>query len=158
MSFGVGSIPGVVLSTWIACSGAALAQETMEVDRQAIEVHIGAVIASNTGQAFDQRLTSLRGPFDSLFRYTSYRLIREERRRVEWKREAGFELPGRRYLLVIPRGYKDGRVLLNLMLMQGRRPLLNTGIALRNHGTFLLGGPHHEDGVLIVSIGAGTVR
>jgi hypothetical protein len=107
---------------------------------------------------FDSRLASLRRQFKSLFPYSSYRLLKEERRRVDWRSEAEFDLPGGRYLLVIPREYKDGRVSLNLMLVQGTRPLVNTVLALRNHGTFLVGGPHHEDGVLIIAIGAGIVR
>jgi hypothetical protein len=123
----------------------------------AVELRIGAVLASSIGQNFDSRLTSLRRQFDSLLPYSSYRLILEERRRVGWQREAEFRLPGRRYLLVIPREYKDGRVALNVMLMQGARTLLNTAVALRTNGTFLVGGPHHEDGVLIIAIGANKI-
>jgi len=134
------------------------AQTPSEEPKSAVEVRIGAVVASNTGQVFDSRLASLRRQFNSLFPYSSYRLLKEERRRVEWRKEAEFDLPGGRYLLVIPREYKDGRVSLNLMLVQGTRPLVNTVLALRNHGTFLVGGPHHEDGVLIIAIGAEIVR
>ena len=123
-----------------------------------VELRIGAVLASNTGNSFDSRLTSLRRPFDSLFPYSSYRLLHEERRRVGWRREAEFRIPGGRYLIVIPREYKDGRVALSLMLIQGSRALVNTALALRNHGTFLVGGPNHRGGVLIIAIGAATVR
>jgi hypothetical protein len=119
-----------------------------------VEVRIGAVFASNTEQSFDQRLATLRQQFDTLFPYTSYRLIKEERRTVAWGRQAGFDLPGGRYLLVIPREYKDGRVSMKLMMVEGSRPLFDTVIGLRNQGTFLVGGPRHQDGVLIIAIGA----
>jgi hypothetical protein len=122
-----------------------------------VEVRIGAVVASHSGDGFDHRLASLRRSFDSLFQYSSYRLIREERRRVQWRREAEFRLPGGRYLLVMPRGYKEGRVALHMMLVEGSRPLVNTSLSLRNHGTFLVGGPNYKDGVLIIAIGAGTI-
>ena len=75
---------------------------------------------------------------------------------VAWKREEQFLLPGGRYLVVMPRGIENDRVSLNLMLIQGTRPLVNTVISLKNHGTFLVGGPHYGDGVLIIAIGAGT--
>ncbi len=158
MSCRGGSLATLMLSAWIGCSAVAWGQERTDGQDGAVEVRIGAVVASNSGQAFDQRLIALQRQFTSLFAYSSYRLIREERRRVAWKREAEFSLPGGRLLLVMPREYKDGRVALSLMLAHGTRPLVNTALALRNHGTFLVAGPHHEDGVLIIAIGASTVR
>ena len=44
---------------------------------------------------------------------------------------------------------------LNLMLIQGSRPLVNTVVALKNHGVFLMAGPHYRDGILVIAIGAG---
>jgi hypothetical protein len=122
-----------------------------------VEIRIGAIVASQTGNAFDHRLASLRRSFDSLFQYSSYRLIREERRRVKWRREAEFHLPGGRYLVVMPRDLKDGRVGLHMMLLERSRALVNTSLSIRDHGTFLVGGPSYKDGVLIIAIGAGTV-
>lgn len=154
-----GTVPlsAAILSTWF-CANAVLAQDPTDARLAAVEVRVGAVLASSTGQSFDNRLASLRRQFDSLLPYSSYRLIREERRRVAWQREAKFRLPGRRYLLVIPRDYKNGRVGLNVMLVQGTRTVLNTAVALRNDGTFLVGGPAHQDGVLIISIAASKIR
>jgi hypothetical protein len=128
--------------------------EARAQDASGVEVRIGAVFASNTEQTFDPRLASMRRQFDTLFPYTSYRLIKEERRLVVWGRQAGFDLPGGRYLLVIPREYKDGRVSMKLMLVEGSRPLFDTVVGLRNQGTFLVGGPRHQEGVLIIAIGA----
>jgi hypothetical protein len=118
------------------------------------EVRIGAVVASNSGRIFDARLEPLKRQFDSLFAYSSYRLLKEEQKQVKWGSRAGFELPGGRYLLVVPREYKDGRVSLKILLIDGSRPLVDTALALRNQGTFLVAGPRHQEGVLIISIGA----
>jgi hypothetical protein len=140
------------------CAPIAQAQQTApENTARAVEVRIGAIIASQSGNTFDHRLASLRRSFDSLFQYTSYRLIREQRRRVKWRREASFHLPGGRYLLVMPRDFKDGRVALHMMLLERSRPLVNTSLSIRNHGTFIVGGPNYKDGVLIIAIGAGTI-
>jgi hypothetical protein len=128
--------------------------ETRAQESTGVELRIGAVFASNTEQSFDQRLATMRRQFDTLFPYTSYRLIKEELRTVAWGRQAGFDLPGGRYLLVIPREYKDGRVSMKLMLVEGSKPLFDTVVGLRNQGTFLIGGPRHQDGVLIIAIGA----
>ena len=154
------SVPlsAAILSTWFCTAAIVSAQEIGNPNAPAVEIRIGAVLASSIGQNFDNRLASLRRQFDSLLPYSSYRLIQEERRRIAWQREAEFRLPGRRYLLVIPREYKDGRVALNVMLVQGARTVVNTSVSLRNNGTFLVGGPHHEDGVLIIAIGASKIR
>jgi hypothetical protein len=119
-------------------------------------VRIDTVLASNSGKTFDPALASLRQPFGRMFTYTSYRLVQGEQRRVHWRRETEFLLPGGRYLVIVPRGYKDDRVLLNVMLLAGTRPLINTTLSLKNHGVFLLAGPRYEEGTLIIAIGAGT--
>lgn len=147
----------VLPALFFCCASIAQAQPIDESNSR-VEVRIGAVMASQSGDVFDHRLASLRRSFDSLFQYSSYRLLREERRRVKWRREAGFHLPGGRYLVVIPREYKDGRVALHMMLLDGSRSLVNTSLSIRDHGTFLVGGPNYKDGVLIIAIGAGTVR
>ena len=146
----------LILSASLALLATAAAAEEAPVAGEEVEVRIDTVVASNSGKAFDPALASLRRPFGSLFPYSSYRLVQNEQRRVIWRGEAEFMLPGGRYLIVIPRGYKDGRVLLNVMLISGTRPLVNTTLALKNHGVFLVAGPRYDEGTLIIAIGAGT--
>jgi hypothetical protein len=45
---------------------------------------------------------------------------------------------------------------MQVMLLEGGRPLIDTSVALRDHGVLLLGGPKQETGVLIIVIGADT--
>lgn len=123
---------------------------------QGVEVHIGAVVASNASQVFDERLVALRRQFNLLFPYSSYQLIHEEKRQLPWGSKAGFDLPGGRFLVVIPREYKNNFVSLQIMLISDTRPIVQTVLALRNNGTFLVAGPRYRDGVLLVAIGANT--
>lgn len=147
----------LVLSASLALLGAvSWADEMPAAADEEVEVRIDTVLASNTGKAFDSALASLHQPFIGLFPYSSYRLLQGEQRRVAWRRETEFLLPGGRSLVVLPRGFKDGRVLLNVMLIAGTRPLVNTALALKNHGVFLVAGPHYEEGILIIVIGAST--
>ena len=122
--------------------------------QEAVDVRIGAVLASNSGQGFDPRLVSMRRQFHTLFPYTSYNLVKEERQRILPGAKAGFEIPGGRYLLVTSSGMKDERVSLHVMLIEGSRPVVDTALTLRKHATFLVGGPRHQGGVLIIAIGA----
>jgi len=144
-------------------SGAAAAQErvatrTGEPHTRGVEVHIGAVLASNSGREFDQRLASLQRQFNALFAYSSYRLVKEQRQQVAWGERVAFDIPGGRYVVVIPKEFKNDRVLMKVMLIQGSRPIIDTALSLRDHATFLVGGPRESNGVLILSIGATTLH
>lgn len=91
--------------------------------------------------------------------YTSYRLLQSEDRPVRLTQMAQFAVPGGRHLLVQPTACDaSDRVSLYVMLMHGQRTLVNTVLKLRNRGQFLVAGPRHEDGVLILSIGATTTH
>ena len=124
----------------------------------AVEVRIGAVLASNSGKELDPRLVAMHPQFVRLFPYSSYRLVKEERQQVPWGGKVGFDIPGGRYVLVIPKEYRDERIFMKVMLIDGARPIVDTALSLRNHATFLVGGPRQAEGVLILSIGADTLH
>jgi hypothetical protein len=122
---------------------------------EAVQLRVGCVLASNTGQEVDKRLVELRPRFARLFRYTSYNLVKEKRERVTIGGRMIFEVPGGRYLLVLPKqSTADGTVLLKVVLLEGDRPIVNTSISLKKRGTFLVGGPQNNDGALILAIAA----
>jgi hypothetical protein len=60
-------------------------------------------------------------------------------------------------VIVIPKEYKNQRVAMKVMVIEGARPIVDTALSLRNHATLLVGGPRQQDGVLILSIGADIV-
>jgi hypothetical protein len=123
-----------------------------------VALRIGCVLASNTGQEFDQRLIELRPRFARLFRYTSYNLVKEKRETVTIGGKMVFEVPGGRYLMVLPMEQtSDGRVVIKVVLLEGARPIVNTAVSLKKHGTFLMGGPQNNDGALILAIAADEV-
>ncbi len=62
-----------------------------------VELTIGSVLATDSGREFDSRLVAMKPQFDSLFRYSSYRLMKQETRTVGWGEGASFEIPGGRY-------------------------------------------------------------
>jgi len=122
-----------------------------------VAVSVGSVLATDGGQPeFDTRLVAMKPQFDSLFRYSSYRLMKQEHRGLDWGQGASFDIPGGRYLVIAPKELRDARVSMQVMLLEGGRPLVDTSVALRDHGVLLLGGPKQEEGVLIIVIGADT--
>jgi len=121
----------------------------------AVELRIETVLASNTSPYFDNRLEDIRRQLGA-FRYKSYRLVQEERRRVGWGTQADFALPGGRMLQVVPKQFEDERIALQVIIMEGTSPtpLMNTALSIKNHGTLFFGGRRHQEGTLIIRIGA----
>jgi len=137
-----------VALAFVGIAGIALAAEQ-------VAVRVRTVLATDTGSDFDSRLAPDRLQLHGLFRYSSYRLVKEEKRRCRWGSPNSFEIPGGRYLQVLPLGYKDNRLRLKVILIEsGTAPPLDTDFSLPNHGNIWVGGPKHPDGVLLISIGA----
>lgn len=119
------------------------------------------VVTTRIVMASNQGIANLKGADTTglreslrLFPYSSYRLLQHEVRPVSMAKMVEFPVPGERHLLVQPTEFKNGRVSLHVMLMQGRKILVNTALKLRDGGEFVVAGPHHQDGVLFLAIGA----
>ncbi len=122
-----------------------------------VNVTIGSVLATDGEKPeFDSRLIAMKPQFDSLFRYSCYRLVKQERRLLDWGQGASFDIPGGRYLVIAPKELRDAKVSMQVMLLEGGRPLVDTAVALRDHGVLLVGGPKQQEGVLIIAISADT--
>lgn len=145
------SKPIVLFSCLIFILAASLG--AAERSPQGVQVTIGTILASNQNDEFDPRLKDLNKQL-KVMKYRSYRLLKEESQNVAWRGEAVFELPGGRSLVVVPQEIRNKRLGLKVRLLAGENPLLDTTVTLGDRGNFLLGGPEHEGGVLIISITA----
>ncbi len=124
-----------------------------------VAIHVRTVLASETGSEFDQRLDACRRQLKGLFHYPSFRLVKEEQRRVPWGSQTNFEIPGGRFLQVFPVGEKENRLRLKVILIEGANPPpLDTDFSVPNHGNIWVGGPRNADGILLISIGAEANR
>ena len=119
-----------------------------------ILLSVDEVIAADTGEGIDERLLPMGGRLESLFRYTTYRLVSHQVGRTECGRTAAFTLPGGWIVHVEPSAVRDNMIAMELMLFQGARPMMTTDVRLRNHGMLIVGGPHYQQGMLIIPIGA----
>ncbi len=117
------------------------------------------VLATDSGSDFDQRLTGYRRQLRGLFHYTSYRLVKEEERHCPFGLPNNFEIPGGRYLEVLPVALKEDRLRLRVLLIEGTSPPpLDTDFTVPNRGNIWVGGPYNPDGVLLISIGAEAMQ
>jgi hypothetical protein len=124
-------------------------------DNEVVALHVRTVLATDSGSDFDTRLDGYRGQLRGLFRYNSYRLVKEEERHCAFGRSNNFEIPGGRYLEVLPVQFREDRLKLRVLLIEGTSPPpLDTDFTVPNRGNIWVGGPRNPDGVLLISIGA----
>ncbi|MCS6927694.1 MAG: hypothetical protein NZ578_17525 [Candidatus Binatia bacterium] len=136
------------------CFAATLVWVLQAVAGDMVEVRIDTVLATNASHDFDTRLGDMRRQL-SAFRFSSYRLVQEERRQVGWGKQADFLLPGGRFLQVVPKGYVNEQIALHVMLMEGSTPtsLMSTDVRMPNPGALFIAGRPHQEGTLIIRIG-----
>jgi len=121
---------------------------------ETVAVDVGAVYASNEGASIDPALGTIRGKLQSMFNYTSYRMLDRKRRSLSVGETGEFELPGRRTLRATLLPAQGDKVRLSIRISDGPRNLLTTTLGLRRGGMVLVGGPSHQSGVLILLISA----
>lgn len=121
-----------------------------------IQVKIGTIHASNESDCLDPKLSKMKTQLE-VIKYRCYKLLHEETKKAPWQSNVVFEIPGGRFLVVMPQEFRSNRLSLKVRFLEGEKPLLDTTVRLRNRGNFLLGGPPHENGVLIISI-SGTIQ
>ena len=142
----------VLLFSWLSAVAVGMLGAA-EKQPQSVQVSIGTILASNQNDEFDAKLKGLETQLKVL-KYRSYRLLNNESQTVPWQGEKVFAIPGGRSLTVIPQVFQDSRISLKVRLTQGQKPLLDTTVKIPNKGNFILGGPPHEGGALVLSISA----
>jgi hypothetical protein len=150
-------LPGKLLSKALLSSFLALLVAVYlgaaETAPQAVKIKIDTILASNQSGEFDSRLKPLEKQLKVL-KYKSYRLLKEESQNVASQGSGSFQIPGGRTLIVSPQDFRDQQIALKVRLQGSEKPLLDTTLKLQNKGNFILGGPPHEGGVLVLAIWA----
>ena len=139
------------LTSWAAVSPLSGAEN----NSQTVRVRIGTILATNQSDEIDPRLNAMRNQL-KVMKYRSYRLLKEETQNVSWQGNAAIDIPGGRSLLVTGQEFRNKQIALKVRLQHGDKPVVVTTVRLNNGGNFLLGGPPHEGGVLVLSISATT--
>ena len=142
----------VLLFSWVSAVAVGMLGAA-EKQPQSVQVSIGTILASNQNDEFDAKLKGLETQLKVL-KYRSYRLLKNESQTVPWQGGKVFEIPGGRSLTVTPQVFQDSRISLKVRLTEGQKPLLDTTVKIPNKGNFILGGPPHEGGALVLSISA----
>ncbi len=117
-----------------------------------INVVVKTVLASQGEEHSDPRLSTLIGELQSVFRYSSYQLLREDPIGLAMRETGVVPLPGDRVLKITPRRIAGNRVELKLVILKKKKQIFQTVIQLLNHGSIIVGGPKYKDGFLLFNI------
>jgi hypothetical protein len=142
-------VPAIAFLALLFATGAAAAAAPGTVT-----VDIGVVVASNQGNSIDPSLTTLRTKLQSMFNYSSYKVLDRKRRTLAVGETGDFDLPGGRSMRVTPVPASEMKVRLAVQILEGGRNLLTTTLGLSRGGMVLVGGPPYQSGVMILLISA----
>ena len=119
-----------------------------------IDVNVKTVLASQDKVFISPELAAMAQELQSLFRYSSYRLLSEDSMNLGLKETGTVSLPGNRILKITPTGIRGDRVEMKLIIHKKKKQVFETVIQLLNKGNIIVGGPKHRNGSLLFSISA----
>ncbi len=111
------------------------------------------VIHASTNQNYlDPALQDIISQLESVFKYTSYRLVEEKRLNQNLNQQGQVNLPGSRTLIVIPLDTDNKRIRYQISILKNQNSVFKTRILLRNNSSITIGGPQYKNGYLLFNI------
>lgn len=115
-------------------------------------ISVDTILASRQGQGVDPQLKRHVGELQSMFNYTSYRLLSSESLTLNKGQSGTVSLPGGRQLKITPHRIRGKRADIALQMIKQKRTVFQTQVQLLNHGSLFVGGPKYKNGNLIFKI------
>ena len=117
-----------------------------------VKIVIKTVLASQDSTSFDPRISALIRKLQSVFRYSSYRLLSEKSMLLDFGETGTFSLPGDRRLKITPKRITGNRAELEFLIFKKTRQIVKSRVQVLNHGSIVVGGPEHGGGFLLFDI------
>jgi hypothetical protein len=158
----LGPILGLLLSL-VAAAALVLADPLVTVAQQQVRFGARVLRASDTpppsGSRIvpgggDERLEQFMPRLHQLFRYKEYASLGRFRAEVPVGTTQRWSVPGDRTLELTPESVTGNTVRLRLRLQRGGTSELTTNLQAASGAPAVIGGPRHDDGVLIIIVWA----
>ena len=117
-----------------------------------VRIDVKTILASNDGRDIDPRLKGLVRELKSVFRYSSYQLLSQDRANLRMNRSERISLPGGRMMSITLKGLSGRRATLRLEIYKRKEQIFQTVIQLRNQSSVTVGGPEYRGGYLLFNI------
>ncbi|OGR10026.1 MAG: hypothetical protein A2277_06785 [Desulfobacterales bacterium RIFOXYA12_FULL_46_15] len=110
-----------------------------------------------TGEQSDSSLKGIIKELQSVFKYTSYRLLEDKRFNLDFNQQGLVNLPGSRTLLIVPSDTDGNRIRYQINIEKNYHSIFQTQVMLKNNSSLTIGGPELDNGVLLINI-SGTLQ
>lgn len=90
----------------------------------------------------------------SVFRYSSYHLLKRQVMELPLNASGRVAIPGGRDLMVMPVQVQGGRIRFSIQILHQNTQEFGTDILLKNAGSVTIGGPLFKGGVLLFTLSA----
>lgn len=116
------------------------------------------VIHASQGQNFiDSELKDLAEELGSVFKYTSYRLIKSKTMTLSNNQQGVVNLPDKRSLIVTPIKIGGKKIKYQINILKSGDQIFGTQILLKNQRSITIGGPKFKNGYLLFNI-SGAIK
>ena len=111
------------------------------------------VIHASQGQTFiDSELRDLAEELGSVFKYTSYRLIKTKSMVLNNSQQGVVNIPNKRSLVVTPIKISGKKIKYQISIFKSGEQIFGTQILLKDQRSITIGGPKFKNGYLLFNI------
>ena len=119
---------------------------------QTVRIDLKTILASNDSNEIDARISDIAAEYQSVFRYSSYRLVSRDNMSLGMGQSRSASLPGSRIMHISLVRVTDNRAHLSLRIMKKNRQIFETTAELLNNRSLTVGGPKYQNGYLLFHI------
>jgi hypothetical protein len=116
------------------------------------QISVETILAGRGDKQIDAKLKRDIRELQSMFNYTSYRLMGREQLSLAVGQTGTVNLPGNRLLKITPHKIRGNRADISLQMLHKRRTEFQTQVQILNRGSLFVGGPRYLNGNLIFKI------
>ncbi|MCK5542748.1 MAG: hypothetical protein KAI40_08635 [Desulfobacterales bacterium] len=123
----------------------------------AVKTDVRIIHASQGQNHIDPKLSDLAEELSTVFKYTSYRLIKEKNMGLNENQKGVVKLPDERSLVVIPTRINGENIKYQINIFKSGNQVFSTQILLKNKRSITIGGPKFKNGYLLFNISGKTL-
>ena len=122
-----------------------------EENSRSVELKAWTVHATNTHGRMDDRLKRI-GKHLSRLKYSGFSFLGSQGGTVQKGGKIGMPVPGKREVQLTLLSSSDERSRVRVKVTGRSKVLLDTTVSVKRNGFFIVAGPRHEDGILVLPI------
>jgi hypothetical protein len=117
------------------------------------QIQVDIILAQDTPNGMDPRLSSLQSKLNQVFHFASYRLISREFLTLNFGKKSELSLPGSGSLsLQLMELSRTDVAVVQAEIQKGSFSILNTQFRLKRGGTVVLNGPSNAEGATVLGV------